>query len=300
MSPAPHITRLHLRANAESTPTSKVQIQQATLSPVPGTPITFTWNTPTIAFPSPTKTPGPQSSGLSSETKIAIGMIPVVFVIVGLYILFLFWYRKRIWSIMPYFPGDAPIPFGHARCESGKVLNMSAFSTPIHGVENIQHKQMGITTEIGKSEMVESNTKAASVKSVRTLKSFIESLIDAKSPFRLKRGDTVKESNHIRDVIPQFPSPPPGVWLKPPNVHLELPRRTSSTRFTPRKQPPRYMKRNSMPPLPPQRTSSKKFRSPSKTSPRNKFDGCSLSPQGGGYGRRSWHARNSWNLLTEE
>jgi hypothetical protein len=172
---------------------------------------------------------------MSGGTKVGLAMIPVVVMVVGLYVLFLFWFRKRRatrksirGSISPPVP-EKDVPSYNSsiasRRRSSKVFHMSAFSTPIHdgryreaqypGDRAAQQERITATRN-GKTQ---TQVVAAPLRSQHMEETDLDSPIDASSPFRLKRGDTVKRCSIGPELARLWPSSPTSAWLRPLNYN---------------------------------------------------------------------------------
>jgi hypothetical protein len=256
MSPTNRMARLQLRADTPSSPSSTYTstdqlIQIATGAPPlppaidmsPPNNNLMTLGPGTVSDGNPT--PQPQRQGLSGATKLGLGLIPVVVILVGLYILFLFWYRKNRStrnsigkSISPPIPEKDPPSYDNSvesTRRTSKVLQTSAFSTPVHNDQNREAQVFGqsvVGDEPSKSEGTKIGAETAvAATNTHLVEVDMDSPIDASSPFRLKRGDTVKRTSLGPELARLWPSPPPSIWIKPyaPNqLPLPINRRESS------------------------------------------------------------------------
>ncbi|KAF2819171.1 hypothetical protein CC86DRAFT_147618 [Ophiobolus disseminans] len=210
------------------------------------------------------------SGGMSSATKVGLAMIPVVVILVGVYILFLFWYRRRRAARNLRLRGlmSPPVPekdFSSSynssiasRRQSSKVLNMAAFTTPLDGtypkpmavgqsaareqpprglgLSRIQERSrdnvatrspqpVGIRREptfsAKKKGHIHINMAAAN-SCPNISEADTDSPIDGRSPFRLKRGDTVKRHSLGSDLLRLWPTPPTSVWMQPMSVYDDV------------------------------------------------------------------------------
>jgi hypothetical protein len=209
--------------------------------------------------------------GMSNAMKLGLAIPVVVVVLTGLYILFLFWYRKRRAARKPPVPEKDDVSSGQTsvagRQRSSKVWNMAAFITPLHG----PHQQPAASKEayhglalpgISKKRNVNVTAApsspdlaamhyvpaparkkdqnnihinlmaAASCPNMR--ETDLDSPIDVRSPFRLKRGDTVKRRGDAanrhslgNDLFRLWPTPPTSTYLKPMSVNDEMQERGS-------------------------------------------------------------------------
>ncbi|KAF2031352.1 hypothetical protein EK21DRAFT_30207, partial [Setomelanomma holmii] len=185
-----------------------------------------TSSTTSLAAASQTSTP-PANLGLSGGTKIGLAMIPVVVVLVGLYILFLFWYRKRRagrksiqGSISPPVPEKDQPSYNSSiasRRRSSKVFHMSAFSAPVHDDRYREAQFLGDKTQLSqatKEGKTQATAVAAPMRSPHMVEADMDSPIDASGPFRLKRGDTIKRCSIGPELARLWPSSPTSAWLK--------------------------------------------------------------------------------------
>jgi hypothetical protein len=187
----------------------------------------------------------PKRQGMSGATKLGLGLIPVVVILVGLYILFLFWYRKNrstrngiCKSISPPIPEKDPPSYDNSiesTRRTSKVIQMSAFSTPVRDGQNREAQMFGqseVNDEPSKSEGTKIGAAAAmAARNAHLVEVDMDSPIDASSPFRLKRGDTVKRTSLGPELARLWPSPPPSIWIKPyaaNQLPLPINRRESS------------------------------------------------------------------------
>ncbi|KAH7074531.1 hypothetical protein BKA63DRAFT_566203 [Paraphoma chrysanthemicola] len=238
MSPVQQTVRFARRAGIDATPSqaaggypTAVLIRQDTVAPAtPSSIANPATTTVSNASASESATIHP-SRGMSGGTKIGLAMIPVVVMLVGLYILFLFWFRRRRaarrsirGSISPPVP-EKDLPSYNSsiasRRRSSKVFHMSAFSTPIHDGRFREAQFLGerapqqtkvAATKDGK---IQTTVVAAPMRSPQMVETDLDSPIDASSPFRLKRGDTVKRCSIGPELARLWPSPPTSVWLRP-------------------------------------------------------------------------------------
>jgi len=225
-------------------------------------------------------TPPTTKNGLSSAMRLGLAMIPVVVVLTGLYILFLFWFRRqRAARKAPPVPEKDIANSIASRQRSIKVCNMAAFTTPIDGpftriqtkgarkqpprtptLPNIAEKQRA-NIEVApsspdlfamhytptppppstppKRKNTDIHINMAVASSCPAI-SYAEqdSPIDGSSPFRLKRGDTVKRHSLGSDLFRLWPTPPTSTYMQP-GVYAERvrpldvgPRRSQASGFS--------------------------------------------------------------------
>ncbi|RAQ99328.1 hypothetical protein DDE82_008370 [Stemphylium lycopersici] len=191
------------------------------------------------AFTSSTTSADPaqqQNQEMPLGTKIGLGMMPVVIAILGLFVFFVFWWRRRKvrqarqshTSIPPPVPEkdySALLPPIESSRNGSKVLTMAAFSTHVNNNRYREAQVFGQPMDRGiriverdqeSGQRIRSVTpprSSRSGKSKKKSRSGPDSPIDGSSPFRLKRGDTVRRSlgSEISDL---WPSPPPTAWVK--------------------------------------------------------------------------------------
>lgn len=187
-----------------------------------------------LATVPPMLEPGNSSSvfeqGMTSRTKIGLGMIPVVICICTMWMLFLFWWRKRRvhratrHTNLPFVPQkDRSLVHGSidSNRRSSKVFRMAAFSTPVNDgrfsrVQALDHSRWrNQTARADQCEKDEINTTMARVANTDSTMNNLDSPIGGSSPFRLKRGDTVKRCSLGTEISSRWPSPPPpSAWVK--------------------------------------------------------------------------------------
>jgi hypothetical protein len=258
MSPLYDMARLVARASIETTHTgtydgktlpTRILIQKDSIAPKPNT-----------AEASAT----PTNRGMPTTTKIGLAMIPVVVVVVGLYILFLFRWRKRRTarkekrlSISPPVPEkDTPTYPESVKSNkrSSKVYTMAAFAAPIHDGRHREAHFPGLATVQLEAESIseEGDVKGHMIKTPRTSQSMseeeqdvkvqmtrtprtsqtmlevptVDSPTDRDSPFRLKRGNTLRRTSLGSELTRLFPTPPTAAWLRPANGNEEQPEST--------------------------------------------------------------------------
>lgn len=229
-----------------------------------------------------TEKSGPESKhGMSNVMKLGLAIIPVAIILIG--VLVLFWYRKRraakkavqIAKALPPIP-KKDIASSHnssvaSKRVSSKVLNMSAFSTPLDGpyptvqpipksatrfpnlnapilpriderVPTLPKIEEGSlskpftpffnphrsdyfytppTKPKPKTKKNSIHINMAAAKSLPNIDE-LDSPIDGSSPFRLKRGDTVRRSSLGSDLFRLWPTPPTSVWIRPMSVYENM------------------------------------------------------------------------------
>jgi hypothetical protein len=232
MSPLYNMARLVARANIETihtgtydgeTPPTRILIQKDTV-PTPSTTAAAL-----VASATPT------NRGLPDTTKIGLAMIPVVVAVIGLYALFLFWWRKRRTarkekrlSISPPVPEkDTPTYPSSitSNKRSSKVYTMAAFAAPIHnGRHREAHFPGTIAAQpeqapVSKPEDVQIRMTATPRTSRNLSVAGLDSPTDRDSPFRLKRGDTLKRMSLGPELARLWPAPPTSAWMKAMNVN---------------------------------------------------------------------------------
>ncbi|KAH8725425.1 hypothetical protein GQ44DRAFT_615691 [Phaeosphaeriaceae sp. PMI808] len=163
---------------------------------------------------------------MPKTTKIGLGMIPVVVVLAGLYILFFLWHRKRRATrkqtqitISPPVPEKDVRSYNSSvtsRQRGSKVFRMSAFSSPVKA------------DQYGQAQFLSQN---AAPLSPRKVGGGLDSPIDGSSPFRLKRGDTIKRYSLGPELARLWPSPPALAWMKPLDIEDGSPIRTDRNQF---------------------------------------------------------------------
>jgi hypothetical protein len=184
----------------------------------------------------PTPSPAPANQGMSVATKVGLGMIPIVVFLVGTYILFLFWFRKRRAAQKARRVSTSPPPVPEkdvkscnssiaSRRGSSKVLQMAAFSAPL---QNGRHRERQFLNpgaaqmepvQNGKSGKIGTTMILSPKKDPHVVEADLDSPIDGSSPFRLKRGDTVKRNSLGPELARLWPSPPASAWINPSSTH---------------------------------------------------------------------------------
>ncbi|KAH7378417.1 hypothetical protein DE146DRAFT_626544 [Phaeosphaeria sp. MPI-PUGE-AT-0046c] len=177
---------------------------------------------------SPPPFTSPPRNKITGTTKVGLAMIPIIVALVGLYVLFLFWYRKRRAARELQLSMAPPVPVKDGQSLNGsiasqrrssKVFRMAAFVAPLHEslqraaspprIGNGGHKKSG---SIDKSIISYPMEQA---RSPGMIEAGLDSPIDGSSPFRLKRGDTIKRYSIGPELSRLWPSPPASAWMKP-------------------------------------------------------------------------------------
>lgn len=174
-----------------------------------------------VAAPPPFTSPPPNK--MTGTTKVGLAMIPIIVALVGLYVLFLFWYRKR--RAARNIPPPVPEKDGHSQNgsiisqrRSSKVFRMAAFVAPLHeSLQRAAPPSRNGGTGHKKNASIDKSIISYPIgpKSPSMLEAGLDSPIDGSSPFRLKRGDTVKRSSIGPELQRLWPSPPASAWMKP-------------------------------------------------------------------------------------
>lgn len=166
--------------------------------------------------------PVSSNKGMSNVTKIGLGMIPVVVFLCAMWIFFLFWWRKRRLRGVIRHMGPPPVPekdlslistSNDSSRRGSKVLNMAAFSTPVHDGRYREAQVFGQSQMPNQSPITDAKKRTDAIVTERAE---TDSPIDATSPFRLKRGDTLKRCSLGTEISSLWPSPPPSAWIKQP------------------------------------------------------------------------------------
>jgi hypothetical protein len=184
----------------------------------------------------------PQAGGMSSATKIGLGMIPVIIASCAICIFAVFWCRRRKAQRMSQdleSPPPVPekdyvtrLPSLDSDRRGSKVFDMAAFSTHIYDGRHREAQVLGQSREFVRSidqnqddDLETLRTPPRSIK-VEKIRSGRDSPIDGSSPFRLKRGDTLRRSLGS-EISELWPSPPPTAWVRRQGILDSLP----SSRF---------------------------------------------------------------------
>jgi hypothetical protein len=236
MSPAQRIAALRLRGAMQSEPTN---------SPI--RPTASNWPTqPTAAMETGSSTPSSSTTvidgaarnvnnGLTTATKVGLAMIPIVLVTVALWIVLLFWYRRRrsartvirqsVTSSVPGKDDPSYSPSLDSTRRTSKVYQMTAFSTPVHDDRNPDPQTFGdrqVDERVDTGARTKTNVNSVPLRSPHMIEGDLDSPIDARSPFRLKRGDTVKRNSLGTALIQLWPLEPPTALTRP-STNDELP-----------------------------------------------------------------------------
>jgi hypothetical protein len=236
MSPAQRIAALRLRGAMQSEPTN---------SPI--RPTASNWPTqPTAAMETGSSNPSSfttvidgaarnVNNGLTTATKVGLAMIPIVLVTVALWIVLLFWYRRRrsartvirqsVTSSVPGKDDPSYSPSLDSTRRTSKVYQMTAFSTPVHDDRNPDPQTFGdrqVDERVDTGARTKTNVNSVPLRSPHMIEGDLDSPIDARSPFRLKRGDTVKRNSLGTALIQLWPLEPPTALTRP-STNDELP-----------------------------------------------------------------------------
>jgi hypothetical protein len=223
-----------------STPTQESPCRPNLITDTSTPPLPSTYTTETL---SPSRPQPSIQSGMSFGTKLGLGMIPVILLLCCLWLSFLFWWRRRKAQKGVALPPPPPVPekdglflvpsLGSSR-RGSKVFNMAAFSTPVQCGDGRWREAQVYRQREAAQEEEERRRGEQSQRSehdsfsdiIRFANSDLshpgssrpgpDSPIDRTSPFRLKRGDTVRRSLGS-EISSLWPSPPPSVWVKRPN-----------------------------------------------------------------------------------
>lgn len=232
-------TTSDIQRREEVLATSTVEyIQQATIPPIFPSIATIDPNgNRTIIFGNASQGSAPsENSGLNTGTKVGLAMIPVIIAALSLYILFLFWFRRRCvvrktrvdipLAVLEKDPDSYNNSFeqGH---RTSKIRNMNAFSTPIYD-QNCQaqmyKKDFGQRhpLAINRTGIVATDNLSTPPRSPHMVECG-DSPIDGSSPFRLQRGDMVKRVSLGPDLARLWPSLPPLAWMKQTSTSESMP-----------------------------------------------------------------------------
>jgi hypothetical protein len=235
MSPPQSIASLRMRDATQSEPI-QTDDQPAITSPTRLTSAMETAHNTTSSLAAVSEGAARASNnGISTATKVGLGMIPIIVVSVGLWILFLFWYRRRRaarkatrQSIAPSVPDkdvSSYCPSIDSARRTSKVFQMTAFSTPVHDGRYREAQMFGdrqVDEGASMGERTKINMDSAPLRSPHMAEVDLDSPIDGSSPFRLKRGDTVKRNSLGPALAQLWPSPPSTACIKP-SADDELP-----------------------------------------------------------------------------
>ncbi|KAF1935888.1 hypothetical protein EJ02DRAFT_111160 [Clathrospora elynae] len=178
--------------------------------------------------------PSLPNHSMASATKLGLAMIPVILVVVAIWVFWLFWWRKRkarkargSQSVhLPLVPAKdfvSIVPYLKSSKRGSKVLNMSAFSTPIsiHETQFPETQLLAQTRALGQmatESKSENGTNATITCPTGMMQAGSDSPIERTSPFRLKRVDTVKRVSLGSDISNLWLAPPPLAVAKRSNV----------------------------------------------------------------------------------
>jgi hypothetical protein len=236
MSPLPQLAVRHDIAPTslqDPIPTPRIYIQQDTVEPIHST----------VGM----------KRGLPTATKVGFAMIPVTIVVFGLLALFLFWYQKRRAAQKPNLRSSISPPMRGkeimscnssiaSKRRSSKVYRMAAFSDPVTESRRCESPLFGpggaleAAVQHNRNKMIQQKVIAAPTRSPARRPDMVETVpdspIDGRSPFRLKRGDTVKRYSIGPELARLWPTPPASAWTRPSSRHagpiLPLAHRESS------------------------------------------------------------------------
>lgn len=239
MSPVLYHSRIGLRGEdtapqpsaSGSDPVSPplvVYVQDDTASP-PTTVSTRSATPPATVSPSAEASPSMDSSkpGLSHGTKIGLAMIPVVVFLCLIWVLALYWWRKRrAQKVMRDLP--PPVPEKDDWYSAGSIAGsrrgsrdypMSATNTPF------RHGRYREASVIGRSNLREEYdpTKHETQETKIEGKTSSHSPIDGKSPFRFKTGNSVGRLSLGTHISKLWPTPPPSAWTRQPRPMISRP-----------------------------------------------------------------------------
>jgi hypothetical protein len=238
MSPVLYYSRIALRgedtapqppASASDTvnPPLVVYVQDDTASP-PATVSTSSATPPPTVSPPVEASPAmaPSKPGLSQGTKIGLAMIPVVVFLCLVWVLALYWWRKRrAQKIMRDLP--PPVPEKDDWYSAGSIASSRRGSrvSPMPPMSPpIRHGRYREASVIGRSSLREQYdpTKDSEMRAT-TSEGKDDSPIDSKSPFRLKTGNSVKRLSLGTHISKLWPSPPPSAWTRQPRPTISRP-----------------------------------------------------------------------------
>jgi len=254
MSPLSKLPRVHARINVPkpSPPRIYASLTNSTSSYLPKHPPPSTAPTAIATHPlAPTPTPSVPSGytpddptaprhGISLGAKLGLGMIPIVVGMCFIWFFFLLWWRRRqarkailIGKLTPLTPEKdrtSFVPPVEDSKRGSRVLNLAAYSTQVNGGRYVgprpPRRQEPKQKQRRGSNRASTRMSQLSARSGKH-RSGADSPIDSSSPFKLKRGSTVRKSlgSEISDLWPS--PPPPTAWVKRKDILESLP----SSRF---------------------------------------------------------------------
>lgn len=157
-----------------------------------------------------------QSNDHSLASKVGIAMIPVAVILCLVCVAGFFWIRRRRArrrhptsdSTLEKEPRPQTSLEFEPRPSTSKVLSMAAFSTPL---DKEQSKNRLNTIQGMKSGLNMAATRFGNPDSIQP---DLDSPIDRTSPFRLKRGNTIRRCSFESAMTTSWPVPPESVWIK--------------------------------------------------------------------------------------
>ncbi|KAF2128540.1 hypothetical protein P153DRAFT_386659 [Dothidotthia symphoricarpi CBS 119687] len=166
------------------------------------------------------------NQGQSLAFKVGLAMIPVVVILCVLSVICIFWRRRRQAFRGLRHPTSYSDPEKELRpqtsCETeprtstSKVLNLVAFSTPIQEDAVQQLHQKRTKPNLGRKFALSiASTRPGSRDSIQP---DLDSPIDRSSPFRLKRGNTVRQCSLGPAMNASWPMPPETARMKQPTI----------------------------------------------------------------------------------
>jgi hypothetical protein len=240
MSPLYNSAHLVARANIETTQTgadhggtqpARILIQKDIDMPVHST-----------AAAASTASVTPINRGMPRGTKIGLAMIPVVVAVVGLYVVFLFWWRKRrtarkekpLSTSPPVPEKDTPVYPSSIKSKkrSSKVYTMVAFAAPIHDRRRRETRSPGTSAAppeqkpSGRTEDAQAKLTATPRTSRNMSEIGLDSPTDRDCPFRLKRSDTSQRMSLGPELARLWPAPLALARLKPIDTDDKQPAHT--------------------------------------------------------------------------
>ena len=251
MSPLGKLPRVHARINMPrySAPPSYANRTNSTSNQLPKHPPPSTTPTGILTHPlTPTPAPSVPSAytpdyptaprhHMSLGTKLGLGMIPVVVGACFMWFFILLWWRRRqarkailLAKLMPLTPEKdraSFIPPVEDSKRGSRVLKLAAYSTQANGGRYVGPRPTRRQEPKQKQKQWRGSNRAStrmSQLSARSGKqrSGADSPIDSSSPFKLKRGSTVRKSLGS-EISGLWPSPPPTAWVKRQDILESLP-----------------------------------------------------------------------------